>query len=173
MNSLVLEYCNSEILSLKKVKDFYSSLINLKLAIENAANGINHKHVMDEHQYHIGYKNTNIARIELFKYYEEINNSEVFENIFEITDKVKKDVNMIGPLWSYDTALRLGFYKGIYPEKVYLQRGARDGARKLLNVSRIYGRTLDKNIFVKKIYELEKLHCYEIENFLCVFKNRF
>ena len=128
---------------------------------------------MDEHQWHVGYTITSYAKDELFKYTKDIEKAESFADLFKITEIVRGKVDNIGDLWSYDTDLRIGFKLRIYPDVVYLHRGAREGARKLLGKKKIYGRYLSKDIFIERIPELNELECYEIENFLCDLKDRF
>lgn len=127
---------------------------------------------MDEHQWHVGYAITSCAKDELYKYTKAIENAESFADLFRITEIVRGKVDNVGDLWSYDTALRIGFKLRIYPNVVYLQRGARVGARKLLGKKKIIGRYLSKDIFIERIPELNELECYEIEHFLCDFKDR-
>ncbi|MEK7411500.1 MAG: hypothetical protein AAB327_09000, partial [Actinomycetota bacterium] len=40
----------------------------------------------------------------------------------------------LGPLYVYDTALRIGAKKGQMPKVVYLHAGTREGAKKLVDV---------------------------------------
>ncbi|NDV85038.1 hypothetical protein, partial [Bacteroides sp. 51] len=44
----------------------------------------------------------------------------------------KYKIKGIGPLAIYDAAIRLGIYRGIQPEVIYLHRGSLQGAIKLL-----------------------------------------
>jgi len=173
MNNLIEEYNNSGRIFMNELKEFYFTCSDLNEAIKRAALGQNHKNVMDEHQWHIGYTTAKIALEELMKYHRMLRSTKHFSELFKITEKVRAKTYGIGDLWSYDTALRIGFKLKIYPDKVYLQRGAREGARKLFNRKRILGRALDKSVFTENFQELEELQCYEIENFLCCYKSKF
>lgn len=87
-----------------------------------------------------------------------------FEEILAITDEVSKQIYRLGSLWSYDTALRIGFQKKVYPKNVYLQGGVKKGYKKIFNQNS-NNRIVNKEIFPQ---ELQILEPYEIENFLCI-----
>lgn len=76
-------------------------------------------------------------------------------------------VNGIGGLYCYDIALRIGPYIRIYPEGVYLHRGARDGAKAL-------GYHTDRNVLqmAELSDSVQALEPYEIEDLLCIYKNQ-
>jgi hypothetical protein len=139
---------------------------NLNEAIEKAAIAVDptNNNKMFSHQRRVGYKVANFG-YEKLKYREEdLRNANNFEGIMTITDEVMKQVPRLGPLWSYDTALRIGFHLRIYPENVYLQAGVIKGYKKIDNKNP-KGRFIKKEDFPK---ELQNLEAYEIENFLCI-----
>lgn len=73
----------------------------------------------------------------------------------------------IGELAIYDFAIRIGAFRDLKPDKVYLHRGARDGARAL----GIPGKSaIPVTVFPPPLRQL--LKASEIEDFLCVFKDR-
>ncbi|WP_432671098.1 hypothetical protein [Flavobacterium sp. SM2513] len=104
----------------------------------------------------------------------ELELSQSFEEILVITDAVSNHIYRLGVLWSYDTALRIGFQKKVYPKNVYLQAGVKKGYKKILDQnSKI--RFVEKDLFPQ---ELQVLEPNEIENFLCIWgsnkqKNQF
>ena len=72
---------------------------------------------------------------------------------------------------AYDTALRLGAFKQMYPESVFLQAGSLVGAKtlaRLLKCSLVkpVARHVESNFLGD---ELTKLMPMEIENFLCIY----
>jgi hypothetical protein len=144
-------------------------IIDLKEAIEKAAKSIdptNHNK-MFSHQRRVG-------KIKATKGYEllldkktELGKCKKFEEIMAITDKVMKEVERLGPLWSYDTALRIGFHLKVYPTDVYIQAGVKKGYKKIFNENS-KNRFENKDKFPK---ELQVLEPYEIENFLCIWGN--
>lgn len=70
-----------------------------------------------------------------------------------------------GELARYDTALRIGAWRSLLPDKVYMHAGTRIGARNLgLDVSRGY-------LVLDEIpVQLRQLEPYEIEDALCLYK---
>ncbi|MDR1443433.1 MAG: hypothetical protein LBI94_01000, partial [Treponema sp.] len=86
----------------------------------------------------------------------------------------------IGNLAIYDTALRLGFRLNIYPKKIFLHSGAKEGAKKLGfelrpgSFTAPSGKTyqhpyLDKGD-LSPPSAVSTLPEYELENILCVCK---
>jgi len=69
-----------------------------------------------------------------------------------------------GALARYDTALRIGFWRSLLPDKVYLHAGTRRGARNLgLDVSRDY-------LTLEEIpVQFRDLAPHEIEDALCIY----
>lgn len=90
-----------------------------------------------------------------------------FEHLYDSVRYCIKDINGVGDLTIYDTALRLGAIAGLHPEQyVYLACGARKGAIAL------YGK---KNFKFREPYSffvplLGCLNAQEIEDFLCIMK---
>ncbi len=73
----------------------------------------------------------------------------------------------IGPLTVYDTALRIGYFKKIYPVEVYLHAGTAHGATALGD-----WRGREKLLINELPTEMGKLKPHEIEDCLCVCKNQ-
>jgi hypothetical protein len=144
--------------------------LNLTEAIEKAAKSIDptKNNKLFSHQKRVGYKVANMGYEELKLKEKEINHCQSFEEILAITDKVSQQVYRLGPLWSYDTALRIGFQKTVYPKYVYIQAGVRKGYKKIFNHS-AKARFVEKIVFPK---ELQALKPYEIENFLCIWGSK-
>lgn len=157
-------YKNTSLLHLLEVKEHYESL-PLKKAIKKASTGMNPNGKMNSHQWRIGLKTGMKGAIELLKRYNEISNASSFEQIFEVTEKVKNLIFNLGDLWSYDTALRIGFNKGVYPKEVYVQAGVKKGVLKALPGFKVKQRSLSLDRF-DSIYHL--LEAYQLENFLCI-----
>ena len=55
----------------------------------------------------------------------------------KIVEACAKQIKGIGELTIYDTALRIGFYLDIYPDKVYLHAGTREGAKRLIGEDKV------------------------------------
>ena len=77
-------------------------------------------------------------------------------------------VPYIGELTVFDTALRLGSFFGYSPQVVYLHRGAAKGYMALMHKIAPY--SIPATDFPDPLCGLEP---YQIENFLCIFKNCF
>ncbi len=144
-------------------KFFYAMTLND--AIVNAATGTMRSGKMNSHQRRVGKSNGSVGAKELLKHENEIRKSKNFEEIFQITEKVKKEIYGLGALWSYDTALRIGFNLKLYPKDVYVQAGVVKGVKKALAGKNWHGRSLALSIFPK---EIQKLKPYQAENFLCI-----
>ena len=68
----------------------------------------------------------------------------------------------------YDTAFRIGAKLNKLPTKVYLHTGTREGAKALGFDGKV------KSIGVYELQpEFQKLEPYEIEDILCIFKDKF
>lgn len=130
-----------------------------------------------DHQHRVGKIRCALGAKELLKTrnLQDINNSTSFEDIFKVTERVKKSIYRLGDLWSYDTAQRIAFSKGFYPNEVYLQSGAYHGARSLANNGYVAKsdlrakRNVPSNIFPPP---LDVLPPFIIENVLCVGKRQ-
>lgn len=69
-----------------------------------------------------------------------------------------------GSLYTYDTALRLGAFRRLKPSEVYLQAGAREGAKKILSSSS--NRSVPLSQFPTVFHSLAP---HEMENLLCLY----
>jgi len=88
-----------------------------------------------------------------------------FDELFNVIQVTIGHIPGVGPLYVYDTALRLSAFLGLQPAEVYLHAGARDGAKRLLG-----------NLAVSMVplaqfpRTLNKLLPYEMENLLCCYR---
>ena len=168
----------------KEVEDFFKKQ-TLKEAIKNAAEGTLSQNCdgrttkFASHQHRVGRKRCAIGAKLLLesKFVKRIEQAQNFDDLMKVVLNVANDplTDRLGDLWCYDTAQRIGFKLKIYPEEVYLQCGAKSGARQLvrsnkINSSAIRGkRHVPKNVFPQ---ELSSLEPYLIENLLCVGKGK-
>lgn len=91
-----------------------------------------------------------------------------FDSLFNIVRKAISPIQGIGELTVYDTALRIGAKLQLLPSRVYLHSGTRSGARALgLNWKAAHLELKDCPA------ELQLLRPHEIEDCLCIFKERF
>ncbi len=89
-----------------------------------------------------------------------------FAELHHLVEQTIGDMHGIGPLTVYDTAQRIGAYLDLYPERVYLHAGTREGARAL---------GLDRHRAALEMQELpealRELEPYEVEDVLCIYKD--
>lgn len=89
-----------------------------------------------------------------------------FDDVMNLLTHIKG----AGQLYAYDASLRLGSCFGIKPDKVYIHRGALDGAKNLLGPELVRGRSY---LYMEELdSELQCLAPYHVENFLCIYKER-
>lgn len=162
----VKKYIKNNKKSLNNYLKKYRSLKNIEDAIQFGAmaklsNGNKHPHqrrlkveIMEE------VKNRLLSEVDKIK------KCRSFEELIKIVEKCKE--SGFGELAIYDTALRIGSNINIYPEKVYLHAGTEKGAKELgLKFS-------NKVIEVSELpEELKRLKPYEVEDFLCIYKDEF
>lgn len=88
-----------------------------------------------------------------------------FDAIFECVSSNCSEIEGLGPLYIYDTALRIGAFSKQLPKRVHLQAGALAGARVLgLDVK-------NSPLLVSEFPRpMQRLAPYEIEDFLCIYK---
>jgi hypothetical protein len=91
-----------------------------------------------------------------------------FDELHIKTTRLLRPIFGIGPLYIYDTALRLGAYLDFAPTKVYLHAGTLDGARRL--ALPFVGRQLEVDVLPKVLRQLSPS---ELEDFLCIYKACF
>ena len=96
-----------------------------------------------------------------------VGNATDFDDLHDRVEGAIGSLVGIGELMIYDTSLRLGAHLGLLPRRVYLHRGTRRGARAL---------GLDwraKSVAVRDCpRELGVLQAHEIEDCLCIFKDK-
>lgn len=107
----------------------------------------------------------NEARKRLNQSIEELTSIGAFDRLHEAIKEILSGVWGLGELYYYDTALRIGAWHGVFPEKVYMHRGTRVGAR-ALNLP-IFQGAVPMNSLPQ---QLQSLQAYEVEDFLCIYK---
>ncbi|WP_434139574.1 hypothetical protein [Photobacterium leiognathi] len=109
----------------------------------------------------------------VIKRIDSIVNATSFDELIEIIQSEK--VRGFGELSIYDTAVRIGSFLNLIPDKVYLHAGAREGLLKLEEKELVpEGSSSEKYILVDDLPEpLKKLHPVEVENLLCSYKKEF
>lgn len=140
--------------------DECSQARNLSSCIQMAATARDQLDKKHKHQYRIRNVILQDFADKLLIQEDLISKSRTFHELYELIEQNR--IRGIGLLTIYDTALRIGSYRRLYPEEVYLHRGAKRGAEKLLGM-KIRGRTISKDAFPA----LLQFTCAEIEDILC------
>jgi hypothetical protein len=149
----------------------YKKMSNLEDVIEMAAYAQNSQGKRHSHQYRISSTALENGKRILKKGIQNENSFDSFEALHDwfssqCSNKSDSLGLGLGPLYIYDTCLRIGAYLKLMPKFVYLHSGALIGARALL--AAVKCKKLRVSDFPK---ELQILKPYEIEDFLCIYKN--
>lgn len=167
LQKLVNEYCETYEKQLDRFLQYYSRLMSRpERLIHDIAWGRTADGTIHPHQRRVRRETKEAAEKLLKDKWEEIMSRDTlsFEDLMNIFMPIKG----AGQLYAYDAALRLGECFGVKPEKVYLHRGALDGAKALLGRDIIKGRTY---VNMEELpLELQCLAPYHVENFLCIYK---
>jgi hypothetical protein len=140
----------------------------LQGAIVVSAMSINRENKRCPHQYRIRKVVLEQVKDELLVNIRKIRKAKHFDELYTIVRSLQ--ISGIGPLTSYDIALRIGAFLKLYPDRVYLHAGTKVGTRKLLG--EVPGEYLLKSD-LPRIFRGRKLTYSEIEDILCIYKDRF
>lgn len=89
-----------------------------------------------------------------------------FSDLYVVIESAVGPLNGVGPLYLYDTALRIGAFLKLKPNDVYLQAGALKGAKRLL--PRVRTRSISPTAFPAPYSALPP---YQLENLLCCYRS--
>ena len=167
-HSLIDDYLNDHrkcnklsIISLKKMKNLDEVIHYSALAIDSNGKRSDHHRRRKKGQLELSKKILLDNKVK-------IASCKDFHTLICLLQNLLSDVNDLGVLYYYDTALEIGFYLNLFPKFIYLHSGTREGARNLgLNYRKEY---LTKDEFPN---ELQILEPYELEDFLCIYKSYF
>ena len=166
LDSLVNSHIEKHRPAALREKIFFETMPSLELAIRHAAFASDHRDKRYAHQRRIPKKPMRRGFHLLQQFHNRIKKAESFEDLHDFLRAAISSIHGIGPLYTYDTALRLGFFLGLAPTRVHLHAGTLKGARAL-------GIHYANVVEVSDLPEaLARLSPYEIEDFLCIFKPR-
>ena len=95
-----------------------------------------------------------------------IRTSKNFDELHNVVREMTDGVKGLGELYAYDTAYLIGARLSLWPKRVYLHAGTREGAKALGFSGRVpYLRTSQLPT------ELRRLRPCEIEDFLCIYRS--
>lgn len=153
--------------NLQQLLYWYKKQNSLREAIIHASLGHTEKMNRHSHQRRISNFAIDTARIKLHNIERKIQRTTFFHDLYLLIDETIKPIKGIGNLYIYDSALRIGSFLDIEPEKVYLHAGTRKGAialgiNKKLN-------EINLHMLPKELWLLRPL---QGEDLLCIFKNK-
>jgi len=149
--------------------DWFRQQPTLSEAIRLAALAVNSKGKRYSHQRRLGKTVLEQARDILLENEKAIEacRDQDFNDLFTLLEQLLAPINGLGELYVYDTALRIGAKIGLLPRRVYLHAGTRVGAKAL----GFDGKA--KTIEVSQLPDwLHQLEPHEIEDVLCIFKDK-
>ena len=148
---------------------FTSVQKDFAMGIRVAALSLNHLEKKNNHQKRI--KNVILESFmnNLLNRQTDIPNATDFHTLLKIVEECK--VKGIADLTCYDVANRLGNKLGKHPAYVYLHAGTKIGAENLLG-HKIKSRYINKCDLPEPI-KSSSLTCHEIEDILCIYKDKF
>jgi len=97
-----------------------------------------------------------------------ISKANSFDDVYDVVWTSIGNVGGIGDLTVYDIAQRIGWYRGLAPDRIYLHAGTREGARALCGADS--GKFLNRKRLPRL---LRKLSAAEIEEVFCIYKKDF
>ena len=104
---------------------------SLSEAIDAAARSERQSGALHDHQCRVGRHRLAILAKMLGAQKDAIARARSFDALHGIVEAAADRIKGVGRLASYDVATRIGRYRGMAPEVIYLHAGARDGARAL------------------------------------------
>jgi hypothetical protein len=146
--------------------EYFSSPPNLRAAIRIAALAVDERGKRHNHQRRIPGETLEHFRRALSRRRKALRSCKTFPELMQISERVANEFWENSKLTVYDTTLRIGAHLGIWPDRIYLHAGARDGAKALGFGASIH--FLMRNQIPK---EFRKLKPYEIEHCLCIYKD--
>lgn len=163
---------SSDMRGLTKEKEYYSSL-SPSQAVNNAGLALSIWYTDQEtarkhpHQFRRQNAALESTRVALLAKEKELLSCTVFDELHDLVNETISEIDGIGALMVYDTALRIGMNTNVTPEKVYLHAGTLRGASAVVPVGR--KRVLNISELPKEFHALD---ADSIESCLCVCKEQ-
>lgn len=142
---------------------------SLETAIDLATKAKNENGKQYSHQWRIPKIAISKANKLLLERHYTLKNCKSFHELWLLLRKNLMPIHRIGELYIYDTALRIGAYLNLSPDRVYLHRGTLEGAKAFGFVTK-KREWLNLNELPKSFNELS---AYEVEDMLCIYKNEY
>ena len=146
--------------------EHFANQPNLRAAIRTAALAVDGRGKRHKHQRRIPGESLEHFRRALSRNCEALRSCQTFPELLQISEKAAEGFWKNSKLTVYDTTLRISAHLSIWPDRVYLHAGAREGAMALGFKGNL--RSLTRSQLPK---EFQKLKPYEIEHCLCSYKD--
>lgn len=166
LRSLVENYIKEHRPRALRERDFFMSMPSLQIAIHHAAFALDDRTPPKRYSHQCRIRRAPMQQAEkyLIAAQKKLGAMTTFDGLHSFLAGMFTKIPGLGVLYTYDTALRLGFFLRLEPELVYLHAGTKVGARAL-------GVTASQTVRVSSLPRaLQVLPAHEIENFLCIFK---
>ena len=148
--------------------DAFRNEASLRSAVERATAALDSENKQFDHQRRIRRDSKSSAKGALSSILPQLRRCRRFDQLIDLIETSLSEIKGIGPLYVYDTALRIGAKLGLLPDKVYLHSGTRTGAKYLglrTDVPALRTEDLPR--------ELQGMPLYEVEDILCIYKDNF
>ncbi len=142
---------------------------DMKAAISVSVFSINNTGKRNPHQRRLKKQTLEELETNLLLRIDDISSTKKFSQLLQIIEECK--VKGIGALTCYDVANRIGNRLKLQPEVVYLHAGTKKGIENLLG-NKIKQRSIKKNELPEP-FKSYGLSCHEIEDILCIYKDKF
>ena len=149
--------------------DWFENQPSFESAVINAAEAKDERGKMYSHQCCVNTMSIKNAKAELLENNDNLERSDSFHSLWLMLNRLIKPISGIGELYVYDTALRIGAFLKLYPEKVYLHAGTRTGANRL-KIKKSNKEWIELDELPKQFQELPM---NEVEDILCIYKDDF
>ena len=144
---------------------YYGSRPSLAETIRIGANGSRSDGKRHDHQRRIPAQSLATFARRLSGHELDIRACKSFAELHDLLANLSKDIYRVGPLTVYDTATRIGAKRRLFPRKVYLHTGTREGASAV---------GIDSGLTTVSVSmlpdEFNRLEPYEVEDVLCIYK---
>jgi hypothetical protein len=154
---------------------WYQGKDSLRAAVEEAALARWDKGAKHPHQHRLRNDLLQAAATTLLQNLNGIERCDSFDELIRLIEDKAGRLSGFGTVAIYDTALRIGGFRQLYPTDVYLHAGTRKGCKALKEAMGLT--TLDcsgRSVHPSTLPEaLQKLQPHEIEDFLCIYKGKF
>ncbi|ABD56368.1 hypothetical protein Jann_3451 [Jannaschia sp. CCS1] len=125
------------------------------------------------HQYRLRKKTLLEVKRKLDAHVDRLQAASSFHDLYQSVRTAIEKIHGVGPLMLYDTSLRLAACLRIDVDRVYLQRGALEGAKNYFSfIGVTHDFPVQRSLPLSDFPHLRHLRPDQVENFLCVYKGR-